>query len=110
MTMVSAVIVQMMTVSMNGSSRATKPSVTGRRVLTAEWAIAAEPSPASLEKAARWKPTMSTPIAPPATPVGSEGAGDDVGDGGRHRGDVEGDDGEAAEHVDDRHRRARAGS
>ena len=61
MTIVSAVIVQTMTVSMNGSSRETKPSLTGCRVLTAECAIGAEPTPASLENAARWKPTISTP-------------------------------------------------
>ena len=51
--MVSAVMVQMTTVSMKGSSRATKPSLTGWRVLTAECTIGAEPTPASLEKAAR---------------------------------------------------------
>ncbi len=70
MTIVRAVMVQMITVSTNGSSRATKPSETGRWVLTAEWAMGAEPMPASLEKAARWKPTMSAPSTPPATPSG----------------------------------------
>src|SRR5664279_2258102 len=55
-TIVSAVMVHTTTVSTNGSSMATKPSVIGRRVLTAECAIGAEPTPASLEKAARWKP------------------------------------------------------
>ena len=67
MTMVSAVMVQMTTVSMNGSNIATKPSLTGCLVFTAEWAMGAEPTPASLEKAARWKPMMRTPMAPPAT-------------------------------------------
>ncbi len=70
MTIVSAVIVQMMTVSMNGSSNETKPSDTGCRVLTAECAMAAEPTPASFEKAARWNPMIRTPTAPPATPSG----------------------------------------
>ncbi len=70
MTMVSAVIVQTTTVSMNGSSRPTKPSLTGFLVLTAECAMGAEPTPASLEKAARWKPTISTPTTPPAIPRG----------------------------------------
>ena len=37
---------------------------------TAEWAMAAEPMPASLEKAARRKPWISTPTKPPATPSG----------------------------------------
>ena len=36
MIMVSAVIVQTITVSMKGSNDATNPSLTGRRVLTAE--------------------------------------------------------------------------
>jgi len=57
-------------VSMKGSSRATCPSVDGCCVRTAEWAMEAEPMPASLEKAARWKPTMRAPMAPPATPSG----------------------------------------
>lgn len=65
MTIISAVIVQITMVSMNGSSSATWPSVEGSLVLTAEWAIEAEPMPASLEKAARWNPTMSTPTTPP---------------------------------------------
>src|SRR5699024_12403557 len=67
---VRAVMVQTMTVSMKGSSRATKPSEIGRRVLTAEWAIGAEPIPASLEKAERWKPMIMTPMTPPAMPCG----------------------------------------
>ena len=45
--------VQITTVSINGSNRATNPSLRGSSVCTAEWAMAAEPSPASLEKAAR---------------------------------------------------------
>ena len=47
------VSVQITTVSINGSSKATKPSLNGSSVCTAAWAMAAEPSPASLEKAAR---------------------------------------------------------
>ena len=58
------------TVSTNGSNRATKPSLTGRLVFTAEWAMGAEPRPASLENAARWKPMIITPTTPPATPSG----------------------------------------
>ena len=34
-------------------------------VAAAEWAMEAEPMPASLEKAARRKPVTSTPIIPP---------------------------------------------
>ena len=48
----NAVIVQIITVSMKGSSKATTPSLAACLVLTAEWAIAAEPTPASFEKAA----------------------------------------------------------
>ncbi len=72
MTMVSAVMVQTTTVSMNGSIIATRPSVAGRLVFTAEWAMGAEPMPASLEKAARWKPTIRAPMRPPATPSGAK--------------------------------------
>src|SRR5690606_35245956 len=64
-----AVMVQTTTVSINGSSKATKPSDAGYFVLTAEWAIAAEPTPASLEKAALWKPTIKTPNIPPVMPL-----------------------------------------
>ena len=67
MTMVSAVMRQTTIVSRNGSRSATKPSDTGRRVLTAECAIGAEPMPASFENAARWKPTTMVPKMPPAT-------------------------------------------
>src|SRR5690606_2541095 len=49
MTIVSAVMVQTTTVSMNGSSSATRPSVDGFFVFTAECAIGAEPRPASFE-------------------------------------------------------------
>ena len=49
-------MVQMTTVSMNGSNRATIPSLMGSSVLAAEWAMEAEPTPASLLKAARRKP------------------------------------------------------
>ena len=64
----SAVMVQITTVSMNGSSSETKPSVIGSLVRTAECAIAAEPTPASFENAARRKPWISAPTMPPATP------------------------------------------
>jgi len=37
-------------------------------VRTAEWAIVAEPRPASLENTARWKPMIIAPSAPPPTP------------------------------------------
>ena len=60
----------MITVSMKGSHRATRPSVIGSLVLTLAWAMGAEPMPASLEKAARRKPCSSTPIMPPCTPSG----------------------------------------
>src|SRR5680860_333509 len=43
----SAVMVQITTVSMKGSSSATKPSVAGSPVFTAECAIDAEPTPVS---------------------------------------------------------------
>ncbi len=68
--MARAVIVQMTTVSMKGSNRATKPSETGRRVLTAECAMGAEPRPASFENAARCRPTISTPKKPPVKASG----------------------------------------
>ena len=45
-------MVQIITVSISGSSNATYPSVMGSFVFTAEWAIAAEPQPASFENAA----------------------------------------------------------
>ena len=51
-TITKAVIVQIRTVSINGSSNATKPSEAEYFVLTAECAIDAEPAPASFEKAA----------------------------------------------------------
>ena len=68
----NAVRVQITTVSMNGSSRATKPSLTGAAVRAAAWAMAAEPKPASLENTARRKPRIITPKAPPATPWGEK--------------------------------------
>ena len=58
-------MVQITTVSINGSSKATIPSVTGSFVFTAECAMAAEPTPASLEKAALLKPCTNTPTKPP---------------------------------------------
>ena len=63
-----AVIVQINTVSINGSNKATKPSEAEYLVFTAECAIDAEPAPASLENAALLKPTNNTPINPP-TPI-----------------------------------------
>ena len=51
-----AVIVQITTVSINGSNKATIPSETGSLVLAAAWAIDVEPTPASLEKAALLNP------------------------------------------------------
>ena len=58
----------MTTVSINGSSKATRPSEAEYLVFTAECAIDAEPAPASFEKAALLKPTINTPIIPP-TPI-----------------------------------------
>ena len=63
-----AVIVQITTVSINGSNKATRPSEAGYLVFTAECAIEAEPAPASFEKAARLNPTIKTPMIPP-TPM-----------------------------------------
>ena len=58
-------MVQITTVSIKGSNKATKPSEAGYLVLTAEWAIEAEPAPASFEKAARLNPVIKTPNKPP---------------------------------------------
>ena len=63
-----AVIVQITTVSIKGSNKATKPSEAEYFVFTAECAIEAEPAPASFEKAALLKPTNNTPMTPP-TPI-----------------------------------------
>src|SRR5690554_8187360 len=65
-----AVMVQTTTVSMNGSSKETTPSLTGYFVREAECAIDADPTPASFENAALWKPTMSTPMIPPFSAEG----------------------------------------
>ena len=51
-TITSAVIVQITTVSINGSRSATNPSEAEYFVFTAECAIDAEPAPASFENAA----------------------------------------------------------
>ena len=51
-TMTKAVVVHTKTVSMNGSRRATMPSLAACFVFTAECAMGAEPIPASFEKAA----------------------------------------------------------
>ena len=64
-TMTRAVREQTTIVSIKGSSSATIPSLAGFEVLTAEWAIGAEPMPASLEKVPRWMPTIKAPIKPP---------------------------------------------
>ena len=58
--MTNAVIVHTTTVSIKGSNKATKPSEAGYFVFTAECAIAAEPTPASFEKAALWNPIIKT--------------------------------------------------
>jgi hypothetical protein len=58
-------MVQITIVSINGSSKATKPSDAEYFVLTAECAMDAEPAPASLEKAALLNPMTRTPIKPP---------------------------------------------
>ena len=71
-TITSAVIVQITTVSMNGSSNETIPSVAGSLVLTAECAIGADPIPASFEKTALLKPKIKTPKNPPVTPSGEK--------------------------------------
>ena len=65
MTITRAVIVQIMTVSIKGSSKATNPSCMGNSDFAAEWAMAEEPTPASFEKAALRKPVINTPIKPP---------------------------------------------
>ena len=58
--------VQTTIVSMNGSSPATTPSLTGSRVRAAEWAIGEDPCPDSLEKRARFIPQRkAVPAAPP---------------------------------------------
>ena len=68
MMITKAVIVHITTVSINGSNSATKPSDAAYFVFTAEWAIDADPAPASLEKAALLNPTNKTPIILP-TPM-----------------------------------------
>ena len=61
----NAVIVQITTVSIKGSSKATSPSDAAYLVFTAECAIDAEPAPASLENAALLNPVINTPKSPP---------------------------------------------
>ena len=63
-------MVQITTVSMKGSKRATNPSEAGYFVFTAAWAMEADPAPASLEKAARRKPVINTPKSPPSPAFG----------------------------------------
>jgi hypothetical protein len=62
--------------------------------------MVAEPRPASLENAARWKPTMSAPSAPPRMPSGEKAPPMIAPTAGRHLRDVHRDDGEAGEDVD----------
>ena len=50
---------------MNGPIMATTPSRTGSEVRAAEWAMAAEPRPASLENAPRVTPVTRIAIRPP---------------------------------------------
>ena len=59
-----------MIVSIKGSSRATTPSSIGFFTLAAEWAIAADPIPASFEKTARLIPIINTPRNPPKAASG----------------------------------------
>ena len=94
-----------MTVSTKGSSSATMPSRTGSSVRAAEWAMAAEPVPASLLKAARRKPWISTPTKPP-TPASQEKAlGHDRREAVAQRAGVGQQDPEPAEHVEAAHER-----
>ena len=74
-TMTRPVMVHTTIVSTKGSSSATIPSRTGSSVRAAAWAMAAEPQPASLLKAARRKPWISTPTKPPK-PASQENAAD----------------------------------
>ncbi len=66
-------MVQTTMVSIKGSSKATTPSSTGWETLAAEWAMAAEPIPASLEKTARFTPIIRIPRNPPS-PASKENA------------------------------------
>jgi hypothetical protein len=62
----SVVSVQTTSVSMNGSRPATTPSRTGSSVFAAEWAMGADPWPASFEKSARFMPQRNAkPAVPP---------------------------------------------
>ena len=72
-----AVIVQITTVSMNGSKSDTTPSRTGSSVLAAECAIAADPIPASFENTARLMPWMAMPTKPPI-PASNENASEKI--------------------------------
>jgi hypothetical protein len=65
------VIAHTMTVSMSGPSIATSPSRTGSSVFAAACAMAAIPTPASFENAARCTPTSSVPSAPPRAASGA---------------------------------------
>ena len=70
--MTIAVIVHITIVSIKGSNKATIPSDTGSLVFAAECAIEAEPTPASLEKAALLNPIIKTPIKPPKPASGEK--------------------------------------
>ena len=63
-------MVQITTVSINGSSSATNPSEAAYFVFTAACAMDAEPAPASLENAARLNPVINTPSNPPSPACG----------------------------------------
>lgn len=63
-----AVMMQITTVSMNGSHGATKPSDSRSRVRAAKWVMVVEPTPASLERAARRKPWIRVRSRHPARP------------------------------------------
>ena len=67
-----AVIKHITIVSMNGPIMATIPSRAGSLVRAAAWAKAAEPRPASLEKAARLTPMTRTPKKPPYMACGEK--------------------------------------
>ena len=66
---------QMINVSTNGPIPATTPSRMGSFVLAAAWAMAADPSPASFEKHARFNPHVNaihtdTPAQAPVSATG----------------------------------------
>jgi len=54
----------MITVSINGSSKATNPSETGSWARAAAWAIGADPCPASFENKPRLTPLLNAKLKP----------------------------------------------